>query len=113
MVQVHACISISSACNGVDVLQVFYAPHIAALSSTLGTRFQPLRYILEGDQLTSNVFYSSSLMQASAKIFIPTYWEIGKNSPYLVITRCISSCIQCCQSTRSEVLGCPLEHTAV
>ncbi|CAL8471769.1 g11311 [Coccomyxa elongata] len=48
---------------GQGTWEVFYAPHIAALSSTLGTRFQPLRYILEGDQLTSNVFYSSSLVQ--------------------------------------------------
>lgn len=48
---------------GQGTWEVFYAPHIAALSSTLGTRFQPLRYILKGDQLTSNVFYSSSLAQ--------------------------------------------------
>ena len=42
---------------------MFYAPHIAALSSTLGTRFQPIRYILQGDAIASNVFYSSSVAQ--------------------------------------------------
>ena len=43
--------------------QVFYAPHIVTLSSTLGTKFQPIRYILDGDRIASNVFYSSSIAQ--------------------------------------------------
>ena len=47
-------------------LQVFYAPHISSLSSMLGTRFQPIRYALEGNKLTSNVFFSSSLAQVQA-----------------------------------------------
>ena len=47
--------------------QVFYAPHIAALSSTLGTRFQPIRYILQGDAIASNVFYSSSVAQVPTR----------------------------------------------
>ena len=46
-------------------VQVFYAPHIATLSSTLGTRFQPIRYILQGDAIASNVFYSSSVAQVT------------------------------------------------
>ena len=42
---------------------MFYAPHIATLSSTLGIKFQPIRYILDGNSIASNVFYSSSIVQ--------------------------------------------------
>src|SRR4051812_29182413 len=43
--------------------QVFYAPHIAGMSSAMGTRFQPIRYTLKpnGD-LVSNVRYSNPLL---------------------------------------------------
>jgi hypothetical protein len=44
-------------------LQVFYAPHIVSMSSILGTRFHPIRYILDGNHISSNVFYSSSIAQ--------------------------------------------------
>ena len=37
--------------------QVFYAPHIVRMSSVLGTRFEPLRYTLDGSRLYSNVYY--------------------------------------------------------
>ena len=50
--------------------QVFYAPHIAALSSTLGTRFQPIRYILQGDAIAANVFYSSSVAQVPGSFIL-------------------------------------------
>ncbi|CAL5222887.1 g5315 [Coccomyxa viridis] len=48
---------------GQGTWEVFYAPHIASLSSTLGTKFQPIRYILESGSIASNVFYSSSIIQ--------------------------------------------------
>ncbi len=45
------------------LLQVFYAPHIANMSSALGTRFQPIRYTLTPTgELVSNVRYSAPLM---------------------------------------------------
>lgn len=44
--------------------QVFSAPHIASLGTAVGTRFDPIRYRLEGDRLVSNVRYRSSLAQA-------------------------------------------------
>ena len=44
--------------------QVFSAPHIASLGTAVGTRFDAIRYRLEGDCLVSNVRYSSSLAQA-------------------------------------------------
>jgi hypothetical protein len=42
--------------------RVAYAPHIRRLSSVLGTRFDPIRYILSGDGgVVSNVKYDSSI----------------------------------------------------
>ncbi len=65
--------------------QVFYAPHIASLSSTLGTKFQPIRYILESGSIASNVFYSSSIIQ------VQTLWcGLALTSPargFIVIGR--------------------------
>ena len=42
--------------------QVFHAPHIAGLSSTFGTRFQPIRYILNQGRIASNVGYDSAIV---------------------------------------------------
>ncbi len=36
---------------------MFYAPHVVRMSSVLGTRFEPLRYTLDGSRLYSNVYY--------------------------------------------------------
>ncbi|KAK9823596.1 hypothetical protein WJX72_004114 [[Myrmecia] bisecta] len=47
---------------GQGTWEVFYAPHIARLSAALGTRFEPLRYILRGDAIYSNVRYTSPLL---------------------------------------------------
>ena len=44
-------------------VQVFHAPHIASLGAAFGSRFEPIRYRLEGDCLVSNVRFSSSLFQ--------------------------------------------------
>lgn len=44
-------------------MQVFYAPHIARMSSTLGARFEPIRYTLgPGGAFSSNVRFSSPLL---------------------------------------------------
>lgn len=55
--------SIQSGDESVMGVQVFHAPHIASLGAALGSRFEPIRYRLEGDCLVSNVRFSSSLFQ--------------------------------------------------
>ncbi|GLC40703.1 hypothetical protein PLESTB_000031000 [Pleodorina starrii] len=47
---------------GQGTWQVFYAPHIARMSSALGTTFQPIQYRLSGSTLVSNVKYSNPLL---------------------------------------------------
>lgn len=47
---------------GQGTWEVFYAPHIANLSSALGARFQPIRYVLTGDSLFSYVRYQHPLL---------------------------------------------------
>ncbi|EFJ49410.1 hypothetical protein VOLCADRAFT_89810 [Volvox carteri f. nagariensis] len=47
---------------GQGTWQVFYAPHIAQMSSVLGTKFQPIQYRLFGNALVSNVKYSNPLL---------------------------------------------------
>lgn len=42
--------------------EVFYAPHIANLSSQLGARFEPIAYTLKGAKLLSNVKYAHPLL---------------------------------------------------
>ena len=42
--------------------QVFYAPHIARMSSAMGARFEPIRYVLDGATFTSNVKFSNALL---------------------------------------------------
>ena len=49
-------------------VQVFYAPHIVTLSSTVGAKFQPIRYILDGSSIVSNVFYSSSIARVMPSV---------------------------------------------
>ena len=49
-------------------VQVFYAPHIVTLSNTVGSKFQPIRYILHGSSIVSNVFYSSSIAQVMPSV---------------------------------------------
>eukprot|EP00877_Chromochloris_zofingiensis_P007624 jgi/Chrzof1/3114/Cz12g12150.t1 len=44
------------------LLQVFHAPHIARMSSALGTRFDPIRYVFSSGKLISNVRYSNPLL---------------------------------------------------
>ena len=44
-------------------LQVICAPHITELSKTLGTSFSPIRYILKGNRIVSNVRYGSSVFK--------------------------------------------------
>ena len=51
-----------------DFVQVFYAPHIVTLSSTVGAKFQPIRYVLDGSSIVSNVFYSSSIAQVMSSV---------------------------------------------
>lgn len=41
---------------------MFYAPHIAGMSSAMGTRFEPIRYTLAGEQLLSHVRYNNALL---------------------------------------------------
>lgn len=43
---------------GQGTWEVFTAPHISRMSSILGTKFQPIRYCLFGERITSNVKYS-------------------------------------------------------
>jgi len=44
-------------------LQVFYAPHIARISSSLGTRFDPIRYTLfPGGAFLSNVKFTNTVL---------------------------------------------------
>lgn len=41
---------------------MFYAPHIARLSSAVGAKFQPIRYTLSGNSISSNVQYILPLL---------------------------------------------------
>lgn len=47
---------------GLHAQQVFYAPHIASISSTFGVTFDTIQYVLDGDKLSSNVRYSHPLL---------------------------------------------------
>ncbi|PNH12857.1 hypothetical protein TSOC_000219 [Tetrabaena socialis] len=47
---------------GQGTWQVFYAPHIARMSSALGTKFDPIQYRLSGSMLVSNVRFSNSVI---------------------------------------------------
>ncbi|KAG2491879.1 hypothetical protein HYH03_009831 [Edaphochlamys debaryana] len=47
---------------GQGTWQVFYAPHIANMSSAMGTRFEPIQYRLSGSFLVSNVKFSNPLL---------------------------------------------------
>ena len=47
--------------NPQGVWRVFYAPHIRSLSSLANARFDPILYIIEGTDITSNVQYKSPL----------------------------------------------------
>ncbi|MEW5318229.1 MAG: hypothetical protein WDW38_009467 [Sanguina aurantia] len=47
---------------GQGTWQVFYAPHIASISSTFGVTFDTIQYVLDGDKLSSNVRYSHPLL---------------------------------------------------
>lgn len=47
---------------GQGTWEVFYAPHIARMSSAMGARFEPIRYALDGTAFTSNVKYSNAVL---------------------------------------------------
>lgn len=53
----------STTCQISGDLQVIHAPHITELSKNLGTSFSPIRYILKGKKIVSNVRYSNSLFR--------------------------------------------------
>lgn len=47
---------------GQGTWEVFWAPHIAGMSGVLGTRFQPIQYVLNGSDLWSYVKFSNPLL---------------------------------------------------
>ena len=41
---------------------MFYAPHIVRLTSVLATKFEPILYILQGEEIISNVKFNNALL---------------------------------------------------
>eukprot|EP00897_Mesotaenium_endlicherianum_P004742 jgi/Mesen1/4296/ME000022S03585 len=81
---------------GQGTWEVFYAPHISRMSSVMGVQFDPIRYVLEGDVISSNVQYSAPLLgsgwlsaagafkpagdEAVEVLFNSFWWDVGAQS---------------------------------
>jgi hypothetical protein len=79
------------------IAQVFHAPHIARMSAALSTKFEPILYILQGDEIISNVQFNNPLLGSgwlSAAGEPPLAWPCQPSSylhmhPHHAISMCV------------------------